>query len=239
MLKQISKSFRKVFILEFTKELIKNTEKYKELTIKKEVKKVLKDEHEEIKKLPQKEQLKKIVHEKFKEQNKRVSELKKEETPPISSVKNIKKEFKKEPTHISAFPKHPRFFPPLRILEPPLPETVRYIRPMSTREEIDLGKLNPLINDPFVKVIECFGPNQKILVSGRMGRKSTPIMLTKEEIDEVIKKFSESSRIPVHEGVINIVFGRLQLSSVISKITSPRFVIRKMPNILPAVSYRR
>jgi len=245
MLNQTSKGFRKVFILEFTKELIKNTKKYRELTIKREVKRILKDESQEKKyktekiiekKLPPKEKLKKIVHEKLKEENKRVFQLKKEETPLIGSIENIKKEFKKEPKYpvkIPATKRPSHSFLPLRISEPPLPETVRYIRPVPTHREIDLGKLNPLINDPFVKIIECFGPDQKIFVSGTMGRKSTPIILTKEEIDDVIKKFSESSRIPVHEGILNIAFGRLHLSSIISEITSPKFIIRKMLNLPP------
>ncbi len=236
MLKQTSKSFRKVFILEFTRELLRNTEKYKKLTIKKEVKKVLKEapETKTEKKSPEKE-LKKRVHEKIKEEKRRVSKLKKDE--PHKGIKNLRKEFKKEPRPVKTSVREPRSFPaPLRIAEPLLPETVRYIRPAPIRKEIDLGKLNALINDPFVKIIECFGPDQKIFVSGRMGRKRTPIILTKEEIDGVIKNFSENSKIPVHEGVLNIAFGRLYLSTIISEVTSPRFVIRKMP---VAGSYRR
>jgi hypothetical protein len=70
MLKQTSESFRKIFILEFTKELIRNTEKYRELAIKSKVKKIIKEEpeetKEEIKKEFRKEQLKKIVHKKIK-----------------------------------------------------------------------------------------------------------------------------------------------------------------------------
>jgi len=264
MLKQTSKSFRRVFILEFTKELVKNTEKYKKLTIKSKIKKTLKAEEEKHKtekiikegillkkEVPQKEQLKQIVHEKIKGENKRISQLKKEEPPWISSVESIKREFRKESKHPSASSRQaaitakrpPRFFlPPLRIPEPPLPETVRYIRPVPVHREIDLGKLNPLINDPFVKIIECFSPDQKIVVSGVMGRKNTSVILTKEEIDEVITKFSEASRIPVNEGIFNVAFGRLHLSSINSEITSPKFVIRKMLNIPPAPalsSFRR
>jgi hypothetical protein len=241
MLKQTSKSFRKVFILEFTKELIKNTEKYKELTIKNKVKKTLKNEpKKEIKEgLPQKEQLKQIVHEKIKGETKRISKLKKEEPLLDGSVESIKKEFRKEPKYISALQKNPRFFPPLYIQAPALPETVRHIRPVPVHKEIDLGKLNPLINDPSVKMIECFSPEKKIVVSGTMGRKNTPVILTEEEINEVIKRFSEASKIPVNEGIFNVVFGRLHLASIISGITPPKFIIRKMPNLPPvsAVPY--
>lgn len=241
MLKQTSKNFKRDFILEFTKELIRSTDKYKELTIKSKVKKIVKEEpKKEIEgKLPKKEQLKKIIHGKLKEETKRISQLKKEEIPLTKSVEIIKKEFRKKPKYISATKKYPRFFQPLHIPEPLLPETVRHIRPVPTSKEIDLGKLNPLINDPMVKVIECLGPNQKIFVSGLMGRKITPITLEKEEIEEVVEKFSKSSKIPLQAGVVKIAFGNLHLSSIISDITSPKFIIRKMLRLpsASAVSY--
>ncbi len=247
MLKQTSESFRKTFILEFTKELIRNTEKYKELAIKNKVKKIFKEdskkEKEQIEeKLPQREQIKKIIHGKIKEENKRVSNLKKG-APLEKSIENIKKDFQKNPEYPSVYPKqvkrptrrskYPFPYSP-RTKEYFLPETIRDIRPVPTNKEINLGKLNALINDPRVKLIECLGPNQRIFVSGIMGRKITSTSLKKEEIEEVVEKFSESSRIPLQAGIVNIALGRLHLLSVISDITPPKFIIRKIPNIPPA-----
>ena len=93
---------------------------------------------------------------------------------------------------------------------------------------IDLGKLHPLIRDPLVKVIECNGPDEKIIVIGAMGRKNTKIILTKEEINNTINKFSEAAKIPVHEGVFKVVFGTLIFSAMISEVVSSKFLIRKM-----------
>jgi len=226
MLKQTSKNFKQFFLLEFTKELIRSTGVYKELRIKKEVKGVI--HRRPIKPVPSQEKLvkKHILHREIKGKIKRdsemISQLKREETLA---------EFKK--FYSLTKPVKPRLlrapFPaPLRIPELRLPETVQHFRPIPTSRSIDLGKLNPLIGDSLVKVIECNGPNQKIIVMGRMGRKNTKIILTKEEIDNTINKFSEAAKIPVHEGVFKIVFGRLIFSAMISEVVSSKFLIRKM-----------
>jgi len=119
----------------------------------------------------------------------------------------------------------------LRIPEPRLPERFQYLRPTPTKQEIDLGKLNPLIQDSAVKTIECEGPDERIFVTGRMGRKPTGIVLSGEEIDEIIEKFSEKARIPVQKGVFKVVVGSLVLSSVVSDVVGSRFVIKKIQNL--------
>ncbi|RLG10250.1 hypothetical protein DRN69_09340 [Candidatus Pacearchaeota archaeon] len=116
----------------------------------------------------------------------------------------------------------------LRIPEPRLPPKFQYLKPQPTSKEIDLGKLNPLIKDPLVKLIECDGPDERLIVQGAMGRKPTNIVLNKEEIDEIINKFSETSKIPVHTGIYRVVVGRLILLSIISEIIGSKFIIKKM-----------
>lgn len=230
MLQQTSTNFKKFFVLEFTKELIRNTGTYKELRIKKEVKGVI---HEKlIKPVPSQENLLKrnVLHKEIKERIKRDSEkvfqLKKEETvPEFEKSYSLTKPMKRLP---SRAPSPYRIPTPLRIPESRLPETVQYLRPIPTSRTIDLGKLNPLIRDSLVKVIECNGADEKIIVMGTMGRKSTKIILTKEEIDNIIDKFSKAARIPVHEGVFKVVFGRLIFSAFVSEVVSSKFLIRKM-----------
>jgi len=230
MLKQTSKNFKKFFLLEFTKELIRSTETYKELRIKKEVKKVI---HEKLikPKLPQEKLLKKkilrgAIKERIRRDSEMISQLKREETLAefkkfYSLTKPVKPRLLKAP--------FPYTIPaPLKIPESRLPETVRYLRPIPTSRMIDLGKLHPLIRDSLVKIIECNGPDEKIIVIGAMGRKNTKIILTKEEIDNTINKFSEAAKIPVHEGVFRVVFGRLIFSAMISEVVSSKFLIRKM-----------
>ena len=228
MLKQTSKNFKQFFLLEFTKELVRSTKIYKELRIKKEVKKVI---HETSIKpeLPQKNLLKRkilrgAIKERIKRDSETISQLKKEE--------KILPEFKKYYIKRLGLTK-PSPFPytipgPLKIPDSRLPETVQHFRPMPTSRVIDLGKLNPLIRDPLVKVIECNGDDKKIIVMGRMGRKSTKIILTKEEVDNMINKFSEAAKIPVQEGVFKVVFGTLIFSAIVSEVVSSKFLIRKM-----------
>lgn len=133
--------------------------------------------------------------------------------------------------------------PPLFLMqEPKLPEHLKYLRPVPmTGITIDLFKLNPLIKDPAVRIIEV-NPDEKVVVSGAMGTKPTNIILNKEDIDRVLKKFSEVSKIPISEGVYRVVVGNLILSAIISDIVGSKFIIKKMaypvrqqapPNIFP------
>ncbi len=116
----------------------------------------------------------------------------------------------------------------LSIPEPVLPPKFQHLKPYSTEKEIDLGRLNPLIKDSFVKIIECNGADEPIVVEGNMGRKPTKIILSEDEINEIIKKFSAEAKIPVRLGINRIVAGRLILSAIISEIVSTKFTIRKM-----------
>jgi len=116
----------------------------------------------------------------------------------------------------------------LTIPEPKFPPNLQYLKPIPTENQIDLGKLNQLIKDPFVKIVECNGPNEKIIVS-TPSKKLTNISLSKEEINEIIKKFSESAKIPVQEGVFKVAFGKLIFSAIISDVVGSKFIIRKMP----------
>ncbi len=116
----------------------------------------------------------------------------------------------------------------LRIPEQVLPPQFRYLKPTPSERQIDLGKLNPLVQDPLVKSIECGGPEQNIIVTESGGAKKTSIILSKEEIDEIVEKFSKAAKIPIHEGVFRVVVGRLVFLAITSEIVGSRFIIRKM-----------
>lgn len=219
MLKQISKSFKARFISQFTEELIKSTEIYRELRIKKEVHSVITEvEKKEREEFRPSRNIRDIVKEKIKEDIKKVAQLEKEglslELATLS-----------KPPAMRRIRQRPRA---LRIPEPLLPPTVRHIRPVPTKIDVDIGKLNPLIKDPLVKTIESGGPNQRIVVSGTMGRKNTNIILSKEEIDEIIEGFSRETKIPAEEGIFKTAIGRLIISAIISDLTGSKFIIKKM-----------
>ncbi len=122
-------------------------------------------------------------------------------------------------------------YPILRIPEPRLPPELQYLKPVPSSKEIDLDKLNPIINDPHIREVECDGPNKPIMVSGDMGRRPTGITLMNNEIEDVINRFSRASKIPVDFGVYRVVVGNLVFSAIISEIVPSKFTITKMqPN---------
>jgi len=116
----------------------------------------------------------------------------------------------------------------VQIPSPQLPSTVNYLQPTPTDREINLKKLNILIKDPRVRTIECNGPDQEIIVSGYFGTKITKINLSNEEINETLETFSQATKIPVQQGIYKIIYGRLSLSAIISKVIKTKFVIEKL-----------
>lgn len=110
-----------------------------------------------------------------------------------------------------------------------LPPHLQYLKPIPKETGIDLEKLNPLINDPAVKIIECSGADEHVFVRGGMGTKPTNIVLHKEDIDKIIETFARVSSIPPHEGIYHVAFGKLILSAIISNVVGSKFMIKKIP----------
>jgi hypothetical protein len=255
MISQLEKQgeeFRKLFLLKFTRELIKNT-KGDEIF---KLKKIL--EEEEV--LKKDERLNRIIRQERYTQE--VSKNKIEEKEFKKSIpeiipKKVNPESKREENKFLEKRLEKRFeqpikkFPIRKIRENHIPSreiikrnpVLRVPEPISSREinylrqgakknkNIELDKLNPLIADPLIKVIECNGPDKNILIRGDVGIKKTSIILNKDEIKEIMRKFSEVSRIPLQEGVFKVVHGNLILSAVISDIVGTKFIIRKMTPI--------
>lgn len=211
MLEQISKESRTLFLLEFTKQLIKNSKT------------------EDIFKLE------KILEEREKEKEEKIKERQseiKEKLSPSKQTKEIE-ELEEQTLEFPKFIAKPIITRPqvprvLRIPEPKIPPHLQYLRPIPTQAEINLNSLNPLLNDPKVKTIECLGQDEAIIVSGDMGRKPTNIILNKQEIDETIQAFSRASKIPYEEGIFRVVYGNLVFSAIISESLGSKFIIKKM-----------
>lgn len=227
----ISDKKRKFILLEFTKELIRQSgeEIYK-------LEDILKEEDEEIKEEREHEKIK--IHKKssniLKPKPKHPEKSKIDDdifkSKPITLKKSKIEEdiFKSKPMLFAKPTNYPIRRPTLFIPKPKLPQRFKYLRPVPTDLEIDLGKLNSLINDPLVKNIECNGPGQNVVIVGIMGRKKTNIFLSKEEISEIVKKFSETTKIPIHEGIFRAVAGKLIFSAIISNLLGSKFIIKKM-----------
>lgn len=116
----------------------------------------------------------------------------------------------------------------ITIPETKLPERFNYLKPIPFEANIPLGKLDDLIKDPDVKIVECNGYDDNLIVKGNMGEQKTAVTLTKAEIDEIINAFSSRTKIPAHEGVYKVVFGKLILMAIISEAIGSRFIIKKM-----------
>jgi len=198
MLNKTSQDFRKFFLLEFTKQIIKNT---KTEAI-----------YELQERLKNQDRLNK---EKIKERKQETKEI-----PKRSFEEEIKKSL--------IVPSQTRRIPMiLRIPEPKLPPHLQYLRPYAIGIEMDLGKLNSLLKDPAVNEIECQGDDTYVVVRGQMGQKQTDTILNEEEINQIINTISTTAKIPKEEGFFKAVIGRINFSAIISENGS-KFVIRKM-----------
>jgi hypothetical protein len=203
-LDKMSIRFKNLFLLTFTQELIKNSGGYM-IRLNKILEKAQSPEEERVKEIIKSKHVKEDLVPRTKEMN--------------------------EPFHFRS--KKPAVFSGkrkrvLRIPEQRLPPQFSYLKPTASNAEIDLGKLNPLIQDPVVNEIECNGPGEKIYVRGSMGHKPTAITLSKEEIREVIDKFSQESKIPVQDGVYNVAVGKLNFHAIVSETVGSKFIIKKL-----------
>jgi len=97
------------------------------------------------------------------------------------------------------------------------------------KEPFDLNKIQVLLDDPEVTSIECQGENKELIIKKRNQLMKTEIKLEKKDILEVIKQFSEKARIPLIEGLLRARVGDLQISAVVSEVTSSRFLITRVP----------
>lgn len=214
---------KQVFLLLFTRELINNSENGLF-----QLKKILEEKNRPVKEEIPPAEIKK-------------QEIKKEEPPLIRSILSEAPRRRNGGELSVVEPAIPikinrreiseekqRGYPVLRIPEPTLPPELQYLKPVPSNREIDLDKLNSVINDPLVRQIECEGPNKPIIVSGGMGRKPTGIILMNNEIEDIIDRFSRASKIPVDFGIYKVVVGNLIFSAIVSEIVPSKFTITKM-----------
>jgi hypothetical protein len=225
--------FKKFFLLEFTRQLIRHSAPSDLLKLQtilenekreriEEVKKKLKDREEGAS-----EKYREIEEGKIKEKRSIVhAPIGMFESQNVLHINPFKESFGKQS-------QKDHFVDPFKKIGLSIPDSkfpvhIQYIKPVPMNNEIELGKLNPLINDPMVRIIECYGPGENIVVQGNMGTKKTGIILDKEEINNVIQRFSRETRIPVEEGIFKVVAGRLMILAIVSGVVDSKFIIKKM-----------
>ena len=205
-----SEEFKNYFLAEFTTELIRNSKN----EVFFELKKIMDEEEKE-------KPLEKIEDKKFD------SDVQPEEVPKgnvylnqgyLPSIKSL------PPQKLIKMP----LAPAIRMSAPRLPPRLNYLRPTPRKLALDLGALNPILKDPFVTSIECDGEGKSLIAKTKTGAKKINIKLYKDQINEILNKFSKGARIPLIEGTLKIVLGSLILSAIYSTDISSRFIIRKM-----------
>lgn len=236
--------FKKFFLLEFTRQLIRHSAPSGNFGLQTALEKEkiyrLKEEREKIREII-KWREKELLKNEEKNLSTSAKEIKGGRTKEIRSIihPSIGMFKTQETPHINPFresfnaPPNTRFNAPskrirLLIPESKFPVHIQYIKPIPMNKEIEIGKINPLIKDFNVKIIECYGQGENLIVQGNMGMKKTGIILNKEEIDDIIQRFSKETKIPAQEGIFKVVAGRLIFLAIISEIVGSKFIIKKM-----------
>lgn len=215
MINKISEEFGAFFLLHFTRKLIKNSRQGSIF----ELRNIVKERDEEIK-----SGINRLIKSKKKASGFQKSIMTK--TPSKITFEETSRG--KNPFEISRQKFKPVVIPRrLTIPDSKLPQQFQYLQPTPSNQQIDLGKLNPFIQDNHVIAIECYGANQTIMVRVPDLRK-TGINFNQEEINQMIQKFSEATKIPFQDGVFKVAFGRLMISASITNNNCTNFVIRKI-----------
>ena len=116
----------------------------------------------------------------------------------------------------------------------PRPEKEKLVTRLS--QSRDIGKLNMFLKDPRVQSIECPGPNKNVLVRKNGVIQKTKLILTAEDIKNIIQEFSIKTRIPLIEGTFKAAFGNLIMTAVISEFVGSRFVLQKKNPFQPLIN---
>lgn len=95
----------------------------------------------------------------------------------------------------------------------------------------NLNKINELIRDNSINSIETIGVGRPLLIRKMRGEQAivTKIMLTKEDINQILNSFSIQARIPRIGGIFRAIVGNLLITAVDSEFGGgPKFVISKV-----------
>lgn len=94
-------------------------------------------------------------------------------------------------------------------------------------EDFDLGKITQFLRDPSVLSVECPGPGKNIHVNRSGTIQTTPLVLSKEEINNIMDEVSSNTRIPVTSGLFRAIMNEFLVTAVISEFVGTRFIIQK------------
>tara|TARA_Y100000310_G_scaffold337740_1_gene425600 strand:- start:14108 stop:14752 length:645 start_codon:yes stop_codon:yes gene_type:complete len=145
--------------------------------------------------------------------------------------------FNKDQSKIKDIKSTKKFIPQRNLLIPkkivrPISQEGQFNLPQQpegdSKEKVgDYGKLEPLLNDPSISLIECPGQNKPLGII-RVGRRQlTKISLTEKEINDILSKISEESHIPLLGGVFRAAVRNFSINAVVSETIEKKFIIKK------------
>ena len=94
------------------------------------------------------------------------------------------------------------------------------------KPEMNFGKLMFLVRDPNISSIECGGDGKKIVIRRGNSTFVTQTIMKREEIINFLNSFSQFSKTPIKDGVLNAKFSNLALSANLSE-QAISFIIKK------------
>ena len=95
------------------------------------------------------------------------------------------------------------------------------------KEESAEERLNKLIEDEEVDSIECSGPEKQLIVNKSGEIHPINVTFSKEEINSLVKKFSEKSNTPIKGGMLRARLDGKSITALISEYIGTRFMIQK------------
>ena len=88
--------------------------------------------------------------------------------------------------------------------------------------------INELMQNPAVISLECKGPDIPLIMKTRAGPTTIDKILSLEEINEIINKFSEESHIPIVSEVFRAIVNNMMITASLSNPEAPQFIITKL-----------
>jgi len=116
-------------------------------------------------------------------------------------------------------PQTPKMRPSLEVL-------AKTLTKVPAKPLVTFGKLDILLNDPAMQILECPGPGKRINIKKYGNVEQTDITLTQDEISDIIDKFSKQTNLPLTQ-VFKAKIQNLEITAFISPVVGSKFMIVK------------
>lgn len=110
---------------------------------------------------------------------------------------------------------------------PPRPQIVPSMISGNVGLSQEYGRITPLLDDDSISTIECQGAEKSVMIIRGGRRQPTRIVLSADEIKEILEKVSDAVHIPILEGVFRAAIDNFSINAIVSDIIGSRFVIKK------------